>query len=59
MMLLNGSYATLTVLNITDWMGDDGKELIETISQLELKEKTQAYEIQMQEYLLEKLGKSS
>jgi N-sulfoglucosamine sulfohydrolase len=58
-MLLNGSYATLTLLNIADWMGDDGKALIKTISQLELNEKTQAYEIRIQEYLLEKFSLSS
>jgi hypothetical protein len=51
-MLINGSYAILTILNITDWMGDDGKELIETIGRLELNKKEQGYEIRMKEYLL-------
>ncbi len=52
-LLLADSYAMLTVLNITDLMGNDGKALMETISQLELSEQDRSYEIRMQEYLLE------
>ena len=44
----------LTVLNITDLMGDDGQVLMETIRHLELDEKEQGYEMRMQEYLVEK-----
>jgi len=53
-LLLANSYAMLTVLNITDLMGDDGQALMETIRQLKLSEKEQSYEIRMQEYLVEK-----
>lgn len=53
-LLRANSYAMLTVLNITDLMGDDGQALMGTISQLVLNEKQQGYEMRMQEYLLEK-----
>ncbi len=52
-LLLENSYAMLTVLNITDLMGDDGEALMETVSQLELS-KGQGYEQRMKDYLLEK-----
>ena len=58
-LLETGSYATLTVLNMADWMGDDGKELIETIYQLQLDEKTHGYEIRMRDVLLQKFGRAS
>ncbi|MDF1570358.1 MAG: sulfatase [Bacteroidales bacterium] len=58
-LLLANSYAMLTVLNITDLMGDDGQELMETVRHLDLDEKEQSYEIRMQEYLVEKYPQHS
>jgi arylsulfatase A-like enzyme len=58
-MLESGSYATLAILNMADWMGDDGAELIETIYQLQLDEKEQGYEIRMRDNLLQKFGRTS
>lgn len=58
-LLLANSYAMLTVLNITDLMGDDGQALMETVRHLELDEKEQSYEIRMQEYLVEKYPQHS
>lgn len=58
-LLQENSYAMLTVLNITDLMGDDGLELMETIRHLELDKKEQGYEIRMQEYLVEKYPEKS
>ena len=53
-MLLSDSYATLKILNIADWMGDDGKTLFSTIRDLDLSGKGKNYEARMQEYFMEK-----
>jgi len=55
-LLLENSYATLKVLNIIDWMGDEGESLMETVKSLELTRGSQNYEIPMQEGLMEKWG---
>ena len=55
-LLLENSYATLKVLNIIDWMGDEGESLMETVKSLELTRGSQNYEIRMQEGLMEKWG---
>jgi hypothetical protein len=51
-LLKENSYATLKVLNIIDWMGDDGKVLMPLVQSL----KFEKYEAQMQEDLLLKFG---
>ena len=43
----------LKILNIIDWMGEDGKELIETVESLDLSGRGQNYSIRMQDYLME------
>ena len=55
-LLLDNSYATLKVLNMIDWIGDEGESLMETVRALELKPGTQSYEIRMQNVLMEKWG---
>ena len=55
-LLLDHSYATLKVLNMIDWMGDEGESLMETVRTLELSPGSQNYEIRMQETLMEKWG---
>ena len=47
-MLKQNSYATLSILNIIDWMGDDGKTLMPLVQSLKLKN----YEAGMQGILL-------
>ena len=47
-MLKTKSYATLTVLNMLDWIGEDAKQLRSTVSSLRL----QSYEARMQQNLL-------
>jgi len=54
-LLKEESYATLTVLNIIDWMGDEGKILMPTVRSLRVKN----YEARMQLYLLEKFSMES
>jgi hypothetical protein len=49
-LLKENSYATLSVLNIIDWAGDDAKPLLPTIRALTLKN----YEKKMQLQLLAK-----
>ena len=49
-LLKENSYATLSVLNIIDWAGDDAKPLLPTIQSLKLKN----YEKKMQLQLLAK-----
>ncbi|MCF8224267.1 MAG: sulfatase [Bacteroidales bacterium] len=51
-MLMNGSYATLKILNIIDWMGEDGWAFKNTVEALELSPQEQSYEIRMQENLV-------
>lgn len=51
-LLLEKSYATLKVLNILDWMGDDAKPLLATIENM----KCGKYEERMQLKLLVKYG---
>lgn len=54
------SYALLTVLNITDWMGENARPLLPTIQKLEFVEsfKNQyKYEIRMRDIVLEGSGK--
>lgn len=55
-LLLDNSYATLKVLNIIDWMGEEGESLMETVRALELSPESQRYEIRMQDALVEKWG---
>ena len=47
-MLKQNSYATLSILNIIDWMADDGKTLMPLVQSLKLKN----YEARMQGILL-------
>ena len=49
-LLKENSYATLKVLNILDWIGEDAQVLRPTIASLKVKN----YEERMQEYLLQK-----
>ncbi|MCK4565349.1 MAG: sulfatase [Verrucomicrobia bacterium] len=51
-LLEENSYATLSVLNILDWLGDESKELIPTVQSI----KCTNYEARLQEYLLTKFG---
>ena len=51
-LLKENSYATLSVLNIIDWAGDEAKPLLTTIQAL----KVQNYEARMQLQLLAKYG---
>ena len=51
-LLKSGSYATLSVLNIVDWMGDDGKALMPVVQSLKLTN----HEAAMQEDLMLKFG---
>ena len=51
-LLKSGSYATLSILNIIDWMGDDGKALMPVVQSLKLTN----HEAAMQENLLLKFG---
>ncbi len=51
-LLKSGSYAMLSVLNIIDWMGDDGRALMPVVQSLELK----GNEAAMQEDLRLKFG---
>jgi len=53
-LLKSKSYATLTVLNILDWMGDDAKPLLDRVSGLPVKK---SYDIRMKENLLSKYGR--
>ncbi len=53
-LLLDNSYATLKVLNMIDWLGDEGESLMETVRALELSPGSQNYEIRMQDALMEK-----
>jgi arylsulfatase A-like enzyme len=53
-MLLKNSYASLKILNIIDWMGEDGEAIMDTVRKLELSEKKQQYEIRIREYMLSK-----
>jgi arylsulfatase A-like enzyme len=53
-LLQQNSYASLTVLNIVDWMGDDGQTLMPTVRALKPEKKS--YEERMQSNLLEKFG---
>jgi len=55
-MLLDNSYATLKILNMIDWIGDDGEAMMETVRALELDPRKQSYEMRMQEALMEKWG---
>lgn len=54
-MLASGSYATLKILNIIDWLGEDGKLLEEAIKNLD---GANGYEERMKSYLEEKFGDS-
>jgi len=54
-LLSQGSYASLKVLNIIDWMGEDGRAFKEFLTNLELSEE-QRYEKRMMETLQEKFG---
>jgi hypothetical protein len=51
-LLKNNSYATLTVLNILDWMGDDARPLLDHVSKLQ----TENYEARMKDNLMSKDG---
>lgn len=51
-LLEENSCATLSVLNILDWLGDEAKELIPTVQSI----KCTNYETRLQEYLLTKFG---
>ena len=51
-LLEQNSYALLTVLNIVDWMGEDGKPLIPIVKALSLEKDT--YEQRMRTTLMEK-----
>ena len=51
-LLKENSYATLSVLNIMDWAGEDAKPLLPTVKALKLKN----YEEKMQLHLLKKHG---
>jgi len=51
-LLSEKSYASLKVLNILDWMGDDAKSLIPVVQSMDYSN----YEARMQEYLLPKFG---
>ncbi|VGO11533.1 Arylsulfatase [Pontiella desulfatans] len=53
-LLKQESYATLTVLNMVDWLGDEGKELMPTVRALAPKKKS--YEERMKNNLVQKLG---
>lgn len=55
-MLLDNSYASLKILNMIDWIGDEGESLMETVRALELDPGKQSYEMRMQEALMEKWG---
>jgi len=49
-LLLDNSYATLKVLNIIDWMGNDGEALMDVVRSLDVDK----YELRMQTALMEK-----
>jgi hypothetical protein len=49
-LLKEKSYATLKVLNILDWIGEDAQVLLPTVKSLQVTN----YEARMQEYLLQK-----
>jgi hypothetical protein len=51
-LLQQNSYASLTVLNIVDWMGDDGKELMPAVRAFKPSEKS--YEERMRDDLIQK-----
>jgi len=53
-LLTQGSYASLTVLNIVDWLGDDGQTLMPTVRALQPDKKS--YEERMQDDLIQKFG---
>jgi N-sulfoglucosamine sulfohydrolase len=58
-MIEKSSYALLTVFNIIDWMGDDGKELLTVISSVEIENRERmayGYQMRMKKYLTEDLG---
>lgn len=51
-LLKDGSYATLTVLNIIDWMGDEGKALMPSVQSLQFGRQDTV----VQQHLLRKFG---
>ncbi len=51
-LLEQNSYAVVTVLNIIDWMGDDGRELMPVVESLTPAKKS--YELRMQNNLMAK-----
>lgn len=55
-LLNQKSYATLSILNIIDWMGDDAQALMPVIRQLDLKKVYPKQVAFMQDLLIEKFG---
>lgn len=53
-LLAQKSYASLTVLNMIDWMGKTGQQLLPDVKAAQYKQKS--YELRMQSYLLKKLS---
>lgn len=49
----NQSYSALTALNIIDWMGDDGKDLIDALKSMTIKNGNTGYETRIAKYLIE------
>jgi arylsulfatase A-like enzyme len=50
-MLTSDSYASLKILNIIDWMGEDGKELMPAVRKLDLSKGNKNYDERMKNYL--------
>lgn len=53
-LLEQNSYASLTILNIVDWMDEDGRKLMPAVRAFPAKEKS--YEERMRNYLLKKFN---
>ncbi len=53
-LLLENSYASLKVLNIIDWLGPGGRDLINTVEKMEYSKEDQRYESRMQSNLAAK-----
>ncbi len=50
-MLTSDSYASLKILNIIDWMGEDGKDLIPVVRELDFSKGNKGYDERMKNYL--------
>ncbi|MEO9514075.1 MAG: sulfatase [Flavobacteriaceae bacterium] len=50
-MLKENSYATLKILNVVEWMGEDRENMMNTIKKMDLSGEKNKYELRQKEYL--------